>query len=1057
MNNEELIRQLQELRDSLPMSEFDQALFARQDEIRELQDKIANNDNYRDGVAPTPVVTSTEVPTADDWAFGAHAENGTEGTVPPVTNNEVQINSENELLRQHFNELRTNIEDAQKEIAEDNIALEDARETLTNRRREFAQANNMSDNFDVNSPEFEGQQALIAMLESQIAELEKNIATNQSWVEDMQSSLNDPRTGADALEAAIAEDPSVNYVRKFEDMRRLDKLNNVYQTEASELANENGYVKGDAVNQINNWIEQLNNGVNPEEITDAIGALATRINTQSSVEEDRETRLAEIDRLIAENSMELAEIQNRFVESRLVKLNYALSSIQGEAYDKKVARIQSARDLATGDAQKAEIERLEREFLTASAERRAEIAQLTAQKRSEYAAARNSRDDAAIDRFDAKMAELRDEQSRVLTNEQLNRINELRTELTTTNDIVRSEQIWDEIEGILGNIIVDDNKLRLDQKREAELLSAKAALETEKDFLSVGIVEKLTTIQQGIIDGNYAAKSNPEGSELDALFNGAQPVDPGKIADQNGSELDALFNGAQIVDPNNTNANNGVQPSGEPLRDIDLLMSPDKTITVKKADGTQPSMDNQTPGLGKMFEPIKPLTDAERKKNLQAALEKDTMRNDWLERAENEGVYWQQPGQDGEPKVEKDAKPAGKLKIKVAGFAAAGAALLNKAKGMLDKAKAKLADSKTVEHFKKHWKKYVIAAAGLLLISCSTDKVTDLQIGEPDAQEQEADDIIPEVVTPDETTPEEVTPEEAEPEAEAENDKDDTKDDNKPSNADTNQQNNNQQPAPAPENQGLNLQSDVDLTQPQPTGEIDNTGNIIGQSTEEISSTPGTLQGEYINTSGGEVLNQTTETISDVTQNPDGVTDNINNETGLSDDANIGDNNSIDTGDTTPGAISHIDYTVIGDDEQKPDIGDGEIVGSEDVQSNDVVVEPDLGGGTIETGDEAQQSNNDQTPVQQTDDDDIMIGLSSGESLTVPEQYSANYSDLAMSVRENGDGTITIENDTDQDQNVQAQERESVAQVTADTETEDMVNALLGEFEDELTQGGMHR
>ena len=203
------------------------------------------------------------------------------------------------------------------------------------------------------------------------------------------------------------------------------------------------------------------------------------------------------------------------------------------------------------------------------------------------------------------------------------------------------------------------------------------------------------------------------------------------------------------------------------------------------------------------------------------------------------------------------------------------------------------------------------------------------------------------------------------------------------------------------------------------------------------------------------MLNQTTETISDVTQNPDGVPDNINNETGLSDDANIGDNNHIDTGDTTPGAISNIDYTVVGDDEQKPDIGDGVIVDSEDVQFDEV--KPDLGGGTIETGEEAQQSNNDQTPVEQTDDDDIMIGLSSGESLTVPEQYSASYSDLAMSVRENGDGTITIENDTDQDQNVQAQERESVAPVTADTETEDMVNALLGEFEDELTQGGIHR
>ena len=758
--------------------------------------------------------------------------------------------------------------------------------------------------------------------------------------------------------------------------------------------------------------------------------------------------------------MELAEIQNRFVESRLVKLNYALSSIQGEAYDKKVARIQSARDLATGDAQKAEIERLEREFLTASAERRAEIAQLTAQKRSEYAAARNSRDDAVIDRFDAKMAALRDEQSRVLTNEQLNRINELRTELTTTNDIVRSEQIWDEIEGILGNIIVDDNKLRLDQKREAELLSAKAALETEKDFLSVGIVEKLTTIQQGIIDGNYAAKSNPEGSELDGLFNGAQPVDSGKTADQNGSELDALFNGAQIVDPNNTNANNGVQPAGEPLRDIDLLMSPDKTIPVKKADGTQPSMDDQTPGLGKMFEPIKPLTDEERQKNLKAALEKDTMRNDWLERAENEGVYWQQPGQDGEPKVEKDTKPAGKLKIKVAGFAAAGAALLNKAKGMLDKAKAKLADSKTAEHFKKHWKKYLIAAAGLLLVSCSTDKITDFQIGEPDAQEQEADDIIPEVVTPDETTPEEVTPEEAEPEAEAEDDntKDDTKDDNKPSNTDNNQPTNNQTSDQQPENQGLNLQSDLDLTIPGPNGTIDNTGTIIDQKTEVISENPGSLISEEQQQTGGEMMDQSEKEVSRNVVDPDGVTnENTNNETGLPENADIGDTNIVNTNDDTPGAIASVEYTVEDINENKPDIGDGVIVSNEDVHaSDDVVNEPDLGGGTIETGEGANQDNNEQAPVQQTDDD-TMIGLSSGEMMTLPDQYLADYAGIDLNVANNGDGTISVTNNTDQEQNVQAQAREAETPVTADTETEDMVNALLGEFEDELTQGGMHR
>ena len=980
MSNEELIRQLEDLKNRLPLSEYDQLLFQKQDQIKALQDKIANNDNYRTETEPVaPAATPTEAPTAEEWMYDAHSENGMEG--PEAVETPETVNApirENEVIRKGFEVRKNRIAELTERNEELNIELAEAEQTLVDKRREFAQANNMSDNFDVNSPEIAGQQALTAMLEKQIEDIRASIAENEERISSDQAKLDDPNYGEAAFEALMAEDPNVNYQAKFGDQRELDNMISSYGEDLEYLTNENGYTQASLNAQIDNWMEQINSGTaTPEAIAAEIGEVATRINLNSSVEEEREAELAEIDRQLAENSMELAEVQTRLDD----RFNYVLSSIQGEAYNKKIANVQLGKDLAEARQQKADLDALYAEYAATTDEnRKAELETQISEKRTEMGKIRNAhKDDVA--KFDARIAALKEEQENVLTNEEFNRIQELREELSKLDkdkDAVRLLEIGTEINGILDKTTFDDNKMRLDQKREAELLSAKAALEARKEFLSVGVVERLLTIQQGLEKGlvndapvNNELADNKEQNDINDLMSGATPVE---------SNINDLMAGATVVQPTSA------------------------------------------------------LTDEERKANLQKALENDNMRDSWLQRAENEDVYWKNPNEQTQEPDNKDNK------FKVAGFAAAGAALLNKAKGMLDKAKAKLAGVR--DHFAKHWKKYAAVALLVLLASCGKQAV-DKGISEDAVAEQDLENLDIDEATVDQTTSEEDLDQEKDAEENEKEDEDNktNNNSNKPSNNNNNNNNNinNTQPTVPvqpviPNNITPSLNSNIDWSITAKPADVDNSNNVISESTTVISEDSSQhVISETQNTQGGEKIGESTETIINEVK--------VDDQGKITETTDTNTNTDTNTSNTDNGGVQGVTEEEVGDNVVTPDIGGGEIVDSE-TETENHEVNPDLGGGEIVNGE------NTNTPTNTFS----TFALGADETYTAPmndsylqnSQLAAN--DPSFEMTSNEDGTYSVTNTGDTDIDVAAQQRSEENNVIDNSDIADELAALGAEL-----------
>ncbi len=1008
MSTEELIQALGDLKDSLPLSENDQILFALEDKMKPFQDRLANNDNYRDTVEQPTQTVETPEPTAEDILYGSHFENGTESNTPEtVTNTEPGIHPANIAMRERFEMYRNSIEEANNSIAEDNIALQEAEQALVDKRREFSNIDN--DNIDMNSPEYAGQRALLSALESQVEELRNEIEENQRVVNETQAKLDDPNYGSAAFEALMASDPTVNYQARFEDEKALAKIQEQYQLESDSQIYSQSAVNA----QIDEWVNQIQSGnYDAAAISAAIDELAGRI-AQTSLDEDREAELADIDRQLADNSMELADIQNRLSD----RLNYVVSSFEagseamglGGAYDKRIQKVQKGRDLATGANQKAELDELYKE-LVANPDRADEINARIKEKRSEMASIANlHKDDVA--KFDARIAKLKEEKENVLSHEQLNRINELRGELSGldfSKDGERVLEISSELNGILGNTTLDVNQMRLDEKREAELLAAKAALENRRELLSRGIIEKLYTIQAGL--NNIKTQANQQNS---------QPVG-GTDTPKNKPSLDDLMDGAKEIDPN--------KPSLDDLMD-----------GAKEIDPNKPSLDELMDGAKEIKpEPLgvtKPLTDEERQANLKKALENDTMRDSWLKRAENEDVYWEQKDAEEQTNTPNN-------KIKVAGFAAAGSLLKEKAKGMLNKAKEKLAGMK--DHFAKHWKKYVVGAAVLIgLVACAKD-LGDGKLPDNNeiVQEQDSNDITQETETP-EVTPEAETPEDEKDndDKELNNDQGHNKDNN--DNTNNNDNNNNQTqdnhdnseiPAPAPiigDPIAVDQNGDeVDLTIPEIPQNSEDT-SIISQTTTTSENPEQHVTSETQTTTGGEELYTKTEETTDEVN-----VDDQGNITETTNTSSSSESSSSTSNTDENGGIQSSREEEVSNDEVLPDLGGGEIVNSEEEATNEVL--PDLGGGEIATEEtiineppvEEKEEVQEQGQEQTQENEHGTFALGSGETYVAPlgESYFQN-ADMAIdnsayAMTANEDGTYSVTNTGDEDIQVAAPERE---------------------------------
>ena len=1001
MNTEELIQALKDFKDNFPISDKDKTLITIDEQIKELQNKIANGDSYRTEVVeqPAPAVPTQE-PTAEDLLYGTHFENGMEGNVADQPAPTVSVNPANENMRQEFEVRENRIEENNTRLDELNFALEEAEQALVDSRRRFS--NTDYDNLDMNSPEYQGQQALLTALDQQITDIRNEITECQDSIARDRTVLDDPKYGKAAFEARMAEDPTLNYQQVFEDERIIEDLQEQYQIESANQA----YSQAEMTEPIDRWINQIQSGeYDAATISNEMDEFLKNPYLES-LTNDRDAEIADIDRQLPEIEMEIDAIKQR----QLSKLNYAVSTFEAGSetmgingtYDRKIERTQRNRDAITAerDQKKAELDALYSE-LVANPNNAIDISRRIKDVRDEMASIANANKE-IVAKYDARLEKLKKEKENVLSFEQIEHMKELRSELEGLNpqtDGRRILAIATELKKIEDTTTLDVNSIRLDERRLAELLSSKAALENRKALLSKDMNVELLTIQHYL---------NPSNTITDSQQPDQQTTD-----DQTKTNTD--------TDSSTTGNDNKTDDQDKDDDDLDL----DKLM----ANGI----------------PVKPLTDEERKANLKAALANDTMNNDWLERAENENVYWEQKDKEEAPKEEAPKKN----RLKVAGFAAAGAALKNKAKGMLGKFKEKLASMK--ENFPKEWKKYVAAliVAGITILTAidlSDGKLID---GSGDTvQEQDADANTPEQDVPeqtvDETTPEEITGEEV-ANTEDEDDKENENDKDGKTGEQTAEQTQTAPVGPAPiigdaaalgpdgiqyDPSGLDLTIPVIPVNPSDQHIISQESHVISENPEQhiISSTTTTTGGEELYTK----------------------TEEENHEVKVDDQGNITE--STNTSSSSNGSSSSS--------------GNGDVQSVTEEVIEDHVVLPDLGNTetteTIVTEQPSTQPSSEPTPADPTQEaPEIANGqlgtfaLGSNETYVAPlsEAYFENANLAAdnnnYNVTAQDDGTFTVTNTGDEDIQIAAQQREE----TNNTIDNSDIAADLAALEAELGVG----
>ena len=966
MSTEELVQALKNFKDNFPISEKDKALITIDEQIKELQSKLDNKESYRTG----------------------------------EVEQSASVNPENEIMRNGFEVRENRVAENTTRLDELGFALEEAEQALVDKRREFS--NTDYDNIDMNSPEYQGQQALLTALQDQISEIKNEIAECEDSIARDKSVLEDPKYGKAVFEARMAEDPTLNYRQVFEDERTIEDLQAQYQAEQA----IEGYTQAEMTEPIDRWINQIQSGeYDAATISNEMDEFLKNPYLES-LTNDRDAEIADIDRQLPEIEMEIDAIKQK----QLNVLDYAVSTFEAGSetmgingtYDRKIERAERSLNLAATarDRKQAELDALYSE-LVANPNNVRDISRRIKETRDEMATIATAHKTAL-----ARLERLRFEKENVLSNDQIERMKQLRAKLAGLNPEKNAREILAitaELESIKENTTLDISSMRMDERRLAELCSTKAALENRKALLSKDMNVELLTIQHYL---------NPSNTITDSQQPDQQTPD-----DQTKTNTD--------TDSSNTGNDN---KTDETAKDDDDDLDLDKLM----ANGI----------------PVKPLTDEERKANLKAALANDTMNNDWLERAENENVYWNQ--KDKEKEEQKQDAPK-KNRLKVAGFAAAGAALKNKAKGMLGKFKEKLASMK--ENFSKEWKKYVAALiiGGLTILAAidlSDGKLIDSR-GNDTTQEQDADANTPEQEIPEqaveETAPEEITDEEV-ANTEDEDDKENENDKDGKTGEQTAEQTQTAPVGPAPiigdaaamGPDGIQYDpSGLDLTIPViPVNPSDQ--HIISQESHVVSENPEQhlISSTVIGTTGGEELyTKTEEELHEVKVDDQG---NVSESTNTSSSSN-GSSSSSGNGD-----VQSVTEEVIEDHVVLPDLGNTETTE------------------TIVTEQPSNQPSSEPTPADPTQEaPEIANGqlgtfaLGSNETYVAPlsEAYFENANlatdNNAYNVTAQDDGTFTVTNTGDEDIQIAAQQREE----TNNTIDNSDIAADLAALEAELGVG----
>lgn len=296
---------------------------------------------------------------------------------------------------------------------------------------------------DINENANEFDNARLETLKQRLSEAQETLAPNQAKLDDFKKRL-------ESFENRLATEPGINLNEKIADENRVERIEDKIDALAT-----TSYNKTITSDNINAAIEEVKNG----DMTNAITILTSVRDTlaDTSMDSNREEELAKVEQQLNENAMELANIQTKLSD----KLNYVLSGLETEF---KIDTMNERKD-ALEDR----------------------IARLKA----------SNGDQSKIDRYTNLLNKLREESSKIPTNEDINKIKDLRAKLAeaeSKGEKAEAQIIFNDLAVMVGSLGINDSEYRLDQKKEADLLSAKAALEQQKNLLQISNVEKIENI-----------------------------------------------------------------------------------------------------------------------------------------------------------------------------------------------------------------------------------------------------------------------------------------------------------------------------------------------------------------------------------------------------------------------------------------------------------------------------------------------------------------------------------------------------------------------------------
>ncbi|MBR1376927.1 MAG: hypothetical protein IJ565_03855 [Bacilli bacterium] len=665
MSNEELIQAIEELRNILPQSELDRELISLDEEIRPLEEKIANNDNYRE----------------DAEVGNERRKTIYERTIESVQNKLTQA-------REDVNSSNTRIIEAEKDLAAYEDAIEQTGVELrasdgTQDERFNRILENQRNGRDETASRLENLRSFLAQRTSDVSSDERSLSYYQDRLE--------------TLERRMAEEPGVNLNVKMADEDRLQEL----QTARDSISSRFEYIRENVDADLNDMITGIQNGTySIEDATRDLTVLYETISNSTTIEQDREAELAKIESQLAENASEIANIQTRLEEDS----NYLESNFRGEVYDQRISELEERRDRANGDALRRQLETMRRRVVTLDpATDEAEIADLKARiadqeeaLATEYGSDRLEK----ADRYQNLIDFYTDKRYNVTNSNDLEQIQSLRSELATLdNSSVRAIEIRKQLKDLVDNNAFDYSKYESDQNKLAELLSAKAALENRKQFLSIGVTEKIATILSSLENVNVATSTN----EAPVVSN-EEVVVPTTDVTIDTPEIEIADNADDLFGEV-TNEVDSVKPA-EQEDDFDIQVSDDDDFDIKMEG-------DPTVNANYVYKP-----DWWYEKYMSGD------NPEYIEGVDEKIV----PFDVNKKKSNVGEKLAAAALIPVAAYHKASDSLQNKAKGLLGKFKTKLAGMKN--GFKDEWKKYLygLAVAGgvvAALFSLTNDELRD--------------------------------------------------------------------------------------------------------------------------------------------------------------------------------------------------------------------------------------------------------------------------------------------------------------------------------------------